>query len=137
VEYLHTNDDGSTIKYTEEMIKATILDASYNKEVINNLRPKLFNIRQEVYDFFNERYDTNDDEITCSVEDVNKLLESIGADQLKRLWTVSGRIEFTVTDIEADSEDDARDQVENNLSVEFDGNIVDDYSIEVNDIEQQ
>jgi hypothetical protein len=137
VEYLHTNDDGSTIKYTEEMIKATILDASYNKEVVNNLRPKLFNIRQEVYDFFNERYDTNDDEITCSVEDVNKLLESIGADQLKRLWTVSGRIEFTVTDIEADSEDDARDQVENNLSVEFDGNIVDDYNIEVNDIEQQ
>jgi len=137
VEYLHTNDDGSTIKYTEEMIKATILDASYNKEVVNNLRPKLFNIRQEVYDFFNERYDTNDDEITCSVEDVNKLLESIGADQLKRLWTVSGRIEFTVTDIEADSEDDARDQVENNLSVEFDGNSVDDYSIEVNDIEQQ
>jgi hypothetical protein len=137
VEYLHTNDDGSTIKYTEEMIKATILDASYNKEVINNLRPKLFNIRQEVYDFFNERYDTNDDEITCSVEDVNKLLESIGADQLKRLWTVSGRIEFTVTDIEADSEDDARDQVESNLSVEFDGNSVDDYSIEVNDIEQQ
>ena len=51
--------------------------------------------------------------------------------------TVSGRIEFTVTDIEADSEDDARDQVENNLSVEFDGNIVDDYNIEVNDIEQQ
>ena len=137
MEYLHTNDDGSTIKYTEEMIKATILDASYNKEVVNNLRPKLFNIRQEVYDFFNERYDTNDDEITCSVEDVNKLLESIGADQLKRLWTVSGRIEFTVTDIEADSEDDARDQVENNLSVEFDGNSVDDYSIEVNDIEQQ
>ena len=137
MEYLHTNDDGSTIKYTEEMIKATILDASYNKEVVNNLRPKLFNIRQEVYDFFNERYDTNDDEITCSVEDVNKLLESIGADQLKRLWTVSGRIEFTVTDIEADSEDDARDQVKSNLSVEFDGNSVDDYSIEVNDIEQQ
>jgi hypothetical protein len=90
-----------------------------------------------VYDFFNERYDSGSDEITCTVDDVNELLETIGADKLRRMYTVTGRIEFTVTDIEADSEDDARDQVENNLTVEFDGNTVDDYNIEVNDIEQQ
>lgn len=139
MEYLHTNDDGSTTKYTDEMIKAVILEASYNKDVASTLRTKNYNIRQQVYDFFNERYDASDteNEITCTVDDVNELLESIGADKLKRLWTVCGRVEFTITDIEADSEEDARDQVENSLSVEFDGNIVDDYNIEVNDIEQQ
>jgi hypothetical protein len=137
VEYLHTNEDGTTVKYTDEMIKNVINDLQYYKNVATEVRSRNFTIRQEVYDFFNERYDSSSDEITCSVEDVNELLDSIGADKLKRLYTVTGRIEFTVTDIEADSEDDARDQVENNLTVEFDGNIVDDYSIDVNDVDQQ
>jgi hypothetical protein len=137
VEYLHTNADGTTVKYTDEMIKNVINDLQYYKNTATEVRSRNLTIRQEVYDFFSERYDSGSDEITCSVEDVNELLDSIGADKLKRLYTVTGRIEFTITDIEADSEDDARDQVENNLSVEFDGNTVDDYSIDVNDVEQQ
>lgn len=144
MEYLYTDSDGNQTKFTEDMVKAALDERA---ELRNQLKAahetgmaryeRTVNLRTEVYEFFNERYDVNDDEITCSVEDVNQLLESIGADKLKRLWTVSGRIEFTITDIEADSEDDARDQVENNLSVEFDGNIVDDYNIDVNDVDQQ
>ena len=137
MEYLHTDKDGNQVKYTDEMIKNVIQDLEYYKNVATEVRSRNLTIRQEVYDFFNERYDSSSDEITCSVEDVNELLDSIGADKLKRLYTVSGRIEFTITDIEAESEDDAKDQVENNLSVEFDGNIVDDYSIDVNDVDQQ
>jgi hypothetical protein len=137
MEYLHTNADGTTVKYTDEMIKNVINDLQYYKNTATEVRSRNLTIRQEVYDFFSERYDSGSDEITCSVEDVNELLDSIGADKLKRLYTVTGRIEFTITDIEADSEDDARDQVENNLSVEFDGNTVDDYSIDVNDVDQQ
>ena len=137
MEYLHTNADGSTIKYTDEMIKNVINDLQYYKNTATEVRSRNLIIRQEVYDFFNERYDSGSDEITCTVEDVNELLDSIGADKLKRMYTVTGRIEFTVTDIEADSEDDAKDQVENNLTVEFDGNVIDDYSIDVNDVDQQ
>jgi len=137
VEYLHTDKDGNQVKYTDEMIKNVINDLQYYKNTATEVRSRNLTIRQEVYDFFSERYDSGSNEITCSVEDVNELLDSIGADKLKRLYTVTGRIEFTITDIEADSEDDARDQVENNLSVEFDGNTVDDYSIDVNDVEQQ
>jgi hypothetical protein len=137
VEYLHTNTDGTTVKYTDEMIKNVINDLQYYKNTATEVRSRNLTIRQEVYDFFSERYDSGSDEITCTVEDVNELLDSIGADKLRRLYTVTGRIEFTITDIEADSEDDARDQVENNLTVEFDGNTVDDYSIDVNDVEQQ
>ena len=137
MEYLHTNADGTTVKYTDEMIKNVINDLQYYKNTATEVRSRNLTIRQEVYDFFSERYDSGSDEITCSVEDVNELLDSIGADKLKRLYTVTGRIEFTVTDIEADSEDDARDQVENNLTVEFDGNTVDDYSIDISDTEVQ
>jgi hypothetical protein len=137
MEYLHTNADGTTVKYTDEMIKNVIKDVQYYKDQRQGYLDRYHKARVAVYDFFNERYDSGSDEITCTVDDVNELLETIGADKLRRMYTVTGRIEFTVTDIEADSEDDARDQVENNLTVEFDGNIVDDYNIEVNDIEQQ
>ena len=137
MEYLHTDKDGNQIKYTDEMIKNVINDLQYYKNVATEVRSRNLTIRQEVYDFFNERYDSGSNEITCTVEDVNELLDCIGADKLKRLYTVSGRIEFTITDIEAESEDDARDQVENNLTVEFDGNTVDDYSIDISDTEVQ
>ena len=144
MEILINNDDGTTSKFTEEMAISAIKERDqlrqnladktrYNERNVNTIHT----MRQSVYDFFNERYDTGSDDITCSIDDVNELLESIGTDKLKKLWTVSGRIEFTVTDIEADSEDDARDQVENNLTVEFDGNIVDDYNIDIHDTEQQ
>ncbi len=76
-------------------------------------------MRKEIYEFFSARYETGDTEITCSKEDVNELLESIGADMLKTLWTISGRIEFTVTDIEAESEDDAYQIVENGIAIGF------------------
>ena len=137
MEYLHTAEDGSTVKYTDEMIKNVIKDVQYYKDQRQGYLDRYHKARVAVYDFFNERYDSGSDEITCTVDDVNELLETIGADKLRRMYTVTGRIEFTVTDIEADSEDDARDQVENNLTVEFDGNTVDDYSIDVNDVDQQ
>jgi hypothetical protein len=144
VEYLYTDSDGITTKFTDDMIKSALdervqlrKDLNTHIGLLQNRNSKFIDLRINVYDFFNERYDSGDNEITCTVDDVNELLEYIGADKLKRLWTVSGRIEFTITDIEADSEDEARDMVENNLSVEFDGNIVDDYNIDVHDVEQQ
>lgn len=94
-------------------------------------------MRKQVYEFFSSRYETGDTEITCSKEDVNELLESIGADMLKTLWTISGRIEFTVTDIEAESEDDAYQIVENSITVELDGNTVDDWSLDITDTNEQ
>jgi len=138
VEYLHTDKDGNTIKYTDEMIKNTIQDLDYQKDKANKYWVEKAQLREKVYEFFKDRYDTGDTEIICTVEDVNDLLESIGSDKLKALFTVNGRIDFTIVDIEADSEDDARDIVENWLTVEFngDGN-VDDWSLEVSDVSQQ
>ena len=144
MEYIYTDKDGNQTKFTDDMVKTALderaqlrIDLEEKDNYFQNQRTKLYQVRAEVYNFFSERYSPGDDEITASKDDVNELLESIGADKLKSMWTVSGRIEFTVTDIEAETEDDAREQVENNLTVEFDGNIVDDYSIDINDVDQQ
>ena len=144
MEYIYTDKDGNQTKFTDDMVRAALderaqlrVDLEKEQEFTQSSRTKNYSLRQAVYDFFNERYSTGDEEITCSVEDVNDLLERIGCDKLKKLYTVSGRIEFTVTDIEAESEDDARDRVENDMTVEFDGNMVNDWSLDVNDVDEQ
>jgi hypothetical protein len=138
MEYLHTKEDGTIIKYTDEMIKRVIEDLDYHKDKANKYWLEKAQIREKVYDFFKERYEIGNEEITCSVDDVNELLESIGSDKLKSLFTVTGRINFTITDIEADSEEDARDIVEAELTVEFngDGNL-DEWDLDSTDASQQ
>ena len=138
MEYLHTDKNGNQVKYTDEMIKRVIEDLDYHKEKANKYYIEKVQIREKVYEFFKDRYDTSETEIICTVEDVNYLLESIGSDKLKALFTVNGRIDFSIIDIEADSEDDARDIVENWLTLEFggDGNI-DDWSLDITDTSQQ
>lgn len=131
MEYIHTDKDGNQVKYTEEMIKNLIVDLDYQREKSTKYYTEKVNIKDKVYEFFKDRYDTGDEEITCSVEDVNELLESIGSDKLKSLYTVTGRIDFTVVDVEADSEEDAREAVESWLTLEYNGEgSADDWSIE-------
>ena len=138
MEYLHTNADGSTVKYTDEMIKNAIQDLDYQREKASKYWTEKVQLKDKVYEFFNDRYNTGDIEITCTVEDVNELLESIGSEKLKSLFSVSGRINFVITDIEADSEEDARDIVESELNLEFngDGNL-DEWDVDISDTSQQ
>lgn len=138
MEYLHTDKDGNQVKYTDEMIKRVIEDLDYHKDKANKYWLEKAQNREKVYEFFKDRYNTGDEEITCSVEDVNELLESIGSDKLKSLFTVTGRIDFSIVDVEADSEEDARETVESWLTVEYNGEgSVDDWSIESLDASQQ
>jgi hypothetical protein len=138
MEYLHTAEDGSTVKYTDEMIKNVIKDVQYYKDQRQGYLDRYHKARVSVYDFFKERHDTGSDEITCSVEDVNELLESMGSEKLKSLFSVSGRINFVITDIEADSEEDARDIVESELNVEFNGyGNLDEWDVDISDTSQQ
>jgi hypothetical protein len=138
MEYLHTDKDGNTVKYTDEMIKNAIQDLDYQREKASKYWTEKVQLKDKVYEFFNYRYNTGDTEITCTVEDVNELLESIGSDKLKSLFSVSGRINFVITDIEADSEEDARDIVESELNLEFngDGNL-DEWDVDISDTSQQ
>jgi hypothetical protein len=138
MEYLHTNADGSTTKYTEDMIKAAIIDKTYYQNKYYDYANRISSNREAVYEFFKDRYDSGSDEITVTVDDVNELLESIGSSKLKVLFTVTGTIHFVITDIEAESEDEANDIVNNDLTVEFGGEgQVDDWSLDITDTSQQ
>ena len=143
MELLITNEDGSTTKFTEDMAVTAIKERDQLRADLKSLQErhdkswtKITNIRQEVYDFFNNQYNPSDEELTFSISDVNSLLEDIGADKLKRTYTVRGTIDFVISDIEATDEDDARDMVENNIVVEFDGNSVDDWSLDIRHTEE-
>ena len=144
MEYIYTDKDGNQTKFTDEMVGIALdernelrIKLEEKQNLIDTHWDRVHKIRREVYEFFSARYETGDTEITCSKEDVNELLESIGADKLKTLWTVTGRIEFTVTDIEAESEDDAYQTVENGMSVELDGDTVDDWSLDITSTDEQ
>ncbi len=138
MEYIHTNADGSTTKYTEDMINRAISDRDHWQDKYYNAIKDKGIFKSKVYDFFKERYSPNDDEITVSVDDVNDLLESIGSSKLKILFTVKGTINFIVTDIEAESEEEANDIVNDTMSLDFggDGNL-DDWDIDISETDAQ
>lgn len=145
MELLITNDDGSTTKFTEDMAVTAIkerdrlrVELKEVNEQDSRYSTKLFNVRKQVFDFFNNEYEAGETELTLQVEDINQMLRDIGADTLKALFTVIGTINFEITDIEADSEDDARDAVENYLTAEYSGEgDLNDWSVEVESVEQQ
>ena len=145
MELLITNEDGSTTKFTEDMAITAIKerdqlrkDLTTTEEWNRRHTDRIATIRGAVYDFFAERYEAGEREITCTVDDVNELLSNIGANKLKRLFTITGHVNFSITDIEAEDEDDAVSIVENELQLEFggDGNL-DDWDLNVEDTNEQ
>jgi len=145
VELIYTDKDNNQTKFTQDMVTAALDERAELRsklEIKDNqyytMATEKASIRHKVFEFFNDRYDSGESEITCTVDDVNELLESIGAGKLKSLFTVIGTINFEITDIEADSEDDARDAVENYLTAEYSGEgDLNDWSVEVESVEQQ
>lgn len=145
MELIYTDKDGNTTKYTPDMLTAAIEERNKLRTesaevwaIAQKHLKQLIDNRNKVYDFFNERYDSSDSVIRAEVDDVNDLLESIGSEKLKRLYTVTGSISFTITDVEAESEEDARDMVESELSLDFNGNgSLDDWDVDVHDTNEQ
>ncbi len=145
MELIYTDKDGNQTKYTQDMITAAIdernklrLEAEELQTRVQKYWLEIHNIQSRTYEFFKDRYDTGDADITCDVEDVNDFLQSIGSERLKSLFTVSGTINFTLTDIEAEDADDAREIAERELTVTFDGDgDLTDWDVNIEDTAQQ
>ena len=145
MELLITNDDGSITKFTEDMAVTAIkerdqlrTEVKQHKEYNDKSSTRLFNVREQVFNFFNNEYEAGETELTFQVDDINTLLRDIGCDLLKSLFTVRGTVTYEITDVEADSEDDAKDAVENYLSLEYTGEgDLSDWSVEVDRVNQQ
>ena len=144
MEIIYTDKDGNTTKFTEEMALVAITERDNLRTQLSDCQVrsaerygKIVDIRDKVREFFQERSDGDDDEITCTVDDVNELLKSIGSDELKRLWTVIGTIDFTVNNIFASNEEEANDYVMNELSAELGGDAeLYDWSVDIKSTEQ-
>ena len=144
MEIIYTDKDGNTTKFTEEMALVAITERDNLRTQLSDCQVrsaerygKILDIRDKVREFFQERSDGDDDEITCTVDDVNELLKSIGSDELKRLWTVIGTIDFTVNNISASNEEEANDYVMNELSAELGGDAdLYDWAVDIKSTEQ-
>lgn len=145
MEIIYTDKDGNAVKFTEEMAIAAITERDELRASLSDSQDrstryygKLITAREHVFEFFNSRYDSSSDEIECNVDDVNELLRNLGAEELKKLWTVIGTINYTVTNIPASSEDEANDYVMNELSVEVGGDAdLDDWTVDIESTEEQ
>lgn len=145
MEIIYTDKNGATVKFTEEMAIAAITERDELRTQLKTSQDRasdrfgtIVDIRTKVHLFFTERNDGDDnDDITCTVEDVNELLRSIGSDELKTLWTVIGTIDFTVNNIYASNEEEANDYIMNELSAELGGDAeLYDWAIDIKSTEQ-
>jgi hypothetical protein len=137
-----TNATGQVINYTETevqtfMRKAEVTDelqklADNYQTTASQYRKTITEIRNAIHDFFQEgTWDGT--ETVCERDDVNRLLESIGANKLIVKYVGT----FTVTarfEIEAEDEQEAENLVRDGVSMSADFDYMDE-EVDVVDIE--
>ncbi len=125
-EQLSVTVEGATYYHTSESLAALIKEATENRTALNKMTERyndkyqlVQKIRGDVYELFSSNYSSGDEDITLSVEDINELLRSIGADELKRNWSATVQVYLTITGIEASNREEATEIVENNIEVSY------------------
>jgi hypothetical protein len=125
-EQLSVTVEGATYYHTSESLAALIKEATENRTALNKMTERyndkyqlVQKIRGDVYELFSSNYSSGDEDITLSVEDINELLRSIGADELKRNWSATVQVYLTITGIEASNQEEATEIVENNIEVSY------------------
>ena len=145
MELIYTDKSGNQIKYTAEMITNAIDERNKLETTVQELQDivqrrwtEFHKSLGKVYDLFKEYHEPGTDDITLPLDEVNNLLSDIGLEKLKTLYTVTGRIEFSITDVEASSEDEAREIAENELTLEFSGEgSLDSWDVDIRDASEQ
>ena len=123
---------GTKYTLTNQSLAQIIEDKDSLKEELEQAQRKIKSIGWDVREFFESRKDGNNtDDITCTVEDINELLSSLGVDQLTNTWSATVWISATVTGIEASSKDEAENIIKDNVEVNYN----DDGDIWVDDVE--
>lgn len=143
MEILINNEDGSTSKFTEEMAVTAIKEREHLRselkrasEVSSAYMSRVGNLREQVYNFFNNEYSAGETELTFQVSDINQMLRDIGANTLKTLFTITGTINFTLTDIEAEDEDEARSNAEDSLNLTSNEGEL-DWDLDIDEVNEQ
>jgi hypothetical protein len=100
-------------------------------------RDELFKLRNTVHEFFNNQFDSGEEEVSIHRDEANELLGDIGANLLQQEYEGRVVISYSFT-VKAESEDEAREIVENavsNLESQIDAGNDDSYSEESIEVE--
>jgi hypothetical protein len=125
---------GTKYTFTNESLTRLIEDKENLKVEVAQAERKVKSMGWDVREFFESRKDGNNtDDITCTVEDINELLRSLGVDQLTNTWSATIFITATITGIEAPDKETAEEMAKDNIDVNYN----DDGDIWVDDIEVQ
>ena len=118
---------------TSESLVRLVEEKDSLKTQLLEVERKFRSTRYDVREFFQARYETDQDEIICEVGDVNELLKDMGIEELNKSWSATITITATVTGIEASNKEAVEDIIQDSIDVNFtaDGDIwVDDISVE-------
>ena len=125
--------DGTAHVYTEKGLIELVQSVNSMKVELAQIERKLKSARFDVREFFQARYETDNYEIVCEVDDVNNLLVNIGSEELTKSWSATVTITATITGIEGPNQEAVEDIIKDNIDVNFteDGDMwVDDITVE-------
>lgn len=131
-----TTVDG-VVNYTESEVVRFIEKAgevNAVKQISDEYRAQVNTNRHAVRDFFSEGQWDNG-EFTASKEDINELLESIGANKLTSRYNATYTITGTFS-VDAESAEDAEAAFTDNVTVDFYDGDIDVDQVEVHDMEE-
>ena len=123
IKYTFTNDSLTKLIEEKEQFKIELA------QVERKFKSAQFDVRE----FFQARYEQDNGDIVCDLDDVNSLLVNIGSEELTTSWSATVTITATVTGIEASNKEAAEDIIKDSMDVNFtgDGDVwVDDVVVE-------
>lgn len=126
-----TETTTNPLDVVQEQIKKLNEQIEYYKGLFNSKQDQLLTIRNQVWEFFDNNFDSDDDSATIDKDDVNELLETIGAQQLEKEFVGTVTVEFSFT-VRATDENDAENIINDAVSCldqHIDAGSHDEYSI--------
>ena len=133
-----TNDEGQIVNYTEEEVKRAFNDAKFSASQLSAVQDQRIKFKRLVRDFFSELgwesgYDGG--EATIHKDHVNALLKDLGIDGLTTTYRGAATIHFTF-EVEAVDEDEAREIIEENASIQTYGFDSSDEEVSVDEVDE-
>jgi len=112
------------------------------RETIERLHKDIKEIKASVRDALHQ-FDSKNDTVELNLQEVNELLENIGADKILFTWSATVTYTVTITGIEADSESEAERKALNAVDCRVDEEKcgedaqVDNEEYEASDVEEE
>ena len=130
---ISTQIGGIKYTFTNDSLTKLIEEKEQFKIELTQVERKFKSAQFDVREFFQARYEQDNGDIVCDLDDVNSLLVNIGSEELTTSWSATVTITATVTGIEASNKEAAEDIIKDSMDVNFtgDGDVwVDDVVVE-------